>query len=160
MASDDFVNCGLKRDGSLHCWGKGDDGNSPDGQVSWDAFYSTIPDGPFVDVQVAGYSGCGLTATGELSCWGQGETFLADAPDGMGAIMEFAMAYNHMCAVSDALELQCWGFVDVGDPDGAFVKVGGSDFEDCGLKMDGTVRCGAPVCPSQRCPTSPRPTGV
>ena len=141
VASDDYFNCGLKRDGSLHCWGKGDDGNSPDSQVTWDAFYTSIPEGPFVDVQVAGYSGCGLTATGELTCWGQGETFLSAAPDGMESIMEFAMAYNHLCAVSDAQELKCWGFVDVGSPDGAFVKVGGADFENCGLKTDGTVHC-------------------
>jgi hypothetical protein len=50
--------CGLKKDGSVSCWGENDDGQS------------TPKPGAYVQLAAGGAHTCGLKKDGSVSCWG------------------------------------------------------------------------------------------
>ena len=153
--------CGIRRDGSLRCWG---------GQAT------EAPDGEFTELAVGADFACALDGAGALSCWGgsslsmqTGLTTIAaggghlcgidgagavscfDAPSGAPALQPPAgLSASHVvvgedqaCALDAAGAVQCWGGAASAPPAGlsGLRDVALGDGFGCALGGGGEVQC-------------------
>jgi alpha-tubulin suppressor-like RCC1 family protein len=117
--------CGLKANGSLHCWGRNDYGQLGLG----DATDRTTPTqvGFATDWAAIGLDrqhSCGIKTDGSLHCWGRndyGQLGLADSgagtdrtiPTQVGSATDWAsveLGYYHSCGTKTDGSLWCWGY--------------------------------------------------
>jgi alpha-tubulin suppressor-like RCC1 family protein len=129
--------CGIKRDGTLACWGKSNFSRLTD-----------IPSGTFTQISVGGFSACGVKSDSTLACWGYDwETNsigqLTNIPN--GTFRQVSAGERHTCGVRSEGALACWGMNTEGQltniPSGTFRQVSTGAFHTCALKSDGMVAC-------------------
>lgn len=117
--------CGVRADGDVLCWGRGDDGELGTG----DSLSSTVPrlvagGHSFEGVNVGFAAGCGRITTGAGYCWGANPygnfgngTLLSDPrPTVMlgSGYEQVELGYFYGCAIRSAGELVCWGWNEYG----------------------------------------------
>ena len=93
--------CGVKRDGSISCWG----GNS-EGQA-------TPPAGEFASVSAGGEQTCGVKTDGPIVCWG--EDHYGEATPPAGEFVSVSAGAEHTCGVKMDGSVACWGFDSSGE---------------------------------------------
>lgn len=115
--------CGIKNDGTMHCWGRNTEGHLGIGSLDPGQVRVPLQVGEQTDWQAvaAGQSGtCGLRGTAELHCWGSNDASrlgvdvgdLSASPvavPGMVDVLSFDTETFHSCAVTQADGLHCWG---------------------------------------------------
>ena len=133
VSAGSWHNCGVKRDGTVACWGNNRDGRA------------TPPSGEFASVSAGSNHTCGVKRDGSVACWGNDYYGQATPPSG-----EFASASagsRHTCGVKRDGSVACWGDDEYGEatpPSGEFVSVSGGWSHNCGVKQDGSVACWGP----------------
>jgi alpha-tubulin suppressor-like RCC1 family protein len=112
--------CGLKRDGSLQCWGDNTGSQLGDAGAATEV---PSPFGPRTDwrvVRAGTFHSCGLTSAHGLACWGrniEGQLAFGDfamhpaPPDGTlaGRWIEATVGRFHTCARSETGAIACAG---------------------------------------------------
>ena len=164
VATNEFVACGLRADGTVDCWGWSffGAGDEPDGRFTEiivepfpcgvrtggtvDCWGDSVepPSGRFTSISGGWMHVCGLRVNGTIACWGSygfgyGE---AQAPDGRFSAM--TSGHNHACALLMDRTVTCWGNNDEGQtdaPEGHFTAITAGWGHSCGLRTDGTVAC-------------------
>ena len=139
--------CGLRRNGTLVCWGR----NVYNGVA--------VPrDGAFAAVSASLYHNCGVRTDGILACWGanywpgENTVQIGQAVPPGGAFTAVSAGTLHTCAVRTDGTLACWGAGHADDtgefgfgqsvpPGGAFTAVSAGSIHTCGVRTDGTVAC-------------------
>ncbi len=128
LAAGQHHNCALLTDGSVKCWGYGDNGQLGNGTTGQ---YSTPIDATALNFKakqiVAGHQHtCALTVTGGVKCWGwNGYGQLGDGTydnkftpvDVIGltsGVTQISANFGGTCAVLENNNLKCWGRNDYG----------------------------------------------
>ena len=127
--------CGIRSDGTLHCWGD----------------FRAIPpaDQRFVAVAPGALYACGLRENGSLTCWGdihfglgvglpaeeiRGERFTKITAGGL-----------HICALRPDGSVECWGEDSYGETsppvEERFSEISAGFYHTCGIRPDGTGVC-------------------
>lgn len=123
--------CGLRRDGSVLCWGLLYlyDSNMPD------------PDERLVALSVGLAHGCGLREDGSAMCWGDDRDGSASPPEG-DRFVAISTSRHTSCGLRSDGSVECWGeFPGLSNNDGDFNSISiGSRF-GCGLMEDGVSEC-------------------
>ena len=122
--------CGLRGDGSIHCWG-----SNPFGQAD-------SPAGQFRALSAGANHSCGLRGDGSIHCWGSNALGQANAPPGRFAAL--AAGWGHTCGLRIDRSVECWGVNWNGradPPGGQFSAVAAGDASSCGLRTDGSISC-------------------
>ena len=117
--------CVLMGDASIRCFGMDDAGQLGDGGggQSWCPVISMYPTTPALSINVGDYFTCAQVGDDSVQCWGSGDHGeLGDGffggstspvtvalPDGV-SIVSLATKYSHVCALSSAGRLWCWGW--------------------------------------------------
>ena len=91
--------CGVRADGTVACWGGGDDTEEP-------------PGGEFISVSAGSTHNCGVGTDGSVACWGDGYGVLPLAvserpPD--GDFISISVGNTHSCGVRTDASVACWG---------------------------------------------------
>jgi cysteine-rich repeat protein len=129
------ASCGLRRDGSLLCWGGPLDG---------------APEGVFADLAVSDNAACAMTAPTagggrDLVCWGASSLWMTVD------FTSIVAAGNHLCGLRTDGSAGCLALDGVSTPlslpAGAYAQlVVERDFA-CGIRADGSVGCAGSVPP-------------
>jgi alpha-tubulin suppressor-like RCC1 family protein len=130
VAAGNYHSCALKADGTVWCWGAGDDSQLGNGGTGDAVAPVEVVDGngmpiKAVDVVAGGYFTCARKADGTLACWGandQGQLGSGGAatPNGVPSLVPLAMigtaaaGINHACAAIANDDVWCWGANDSG----------------------------------------------
>lgn len=146
----DFATCARMSDGSVRCWGRGDEGELGDGGG---------PDAPspkavagladVVQVALGATTGCARQRSGKVSCWGTGRlgpgrpraehakpTEIATMPD----VIDLEASGSFSCALGSRGAATCWGMEDVGEAPTGLTQIAAGVSHACGL-AGGVVRC-------------------
>ena len=122
--------CGVKRDGSVACWG-------------WNEYgQATPPAGEFASVSAGGLHTCGVKRDGSIACWGRNRYGQATPP--AGEFASVSAGWDHTCGVKRDGSVACWGrnrFGRATPPAGEFASVSAGNSHTCGVKRDGSVAC-------------------
>jgi alpha-tubulin suppressor-like RCC1 family protein len=150
IATTDATACALANDGSVSCWGDGEDGELGDGVSTTNHSRSTVAPVqglPSSGAQVAaGESNvCAVIANGDLWCWGanDGAQLGGGSPGpsvgvpqkiNVSNVAQVAVADFLGCAVITDGTVQCWGASDlaasgVGVQDGGSTNDGGPSYQ-------------------------------
>jgi alpha-tubulin suppressor-like RCC1 family protein len=119
--------CGLRRDGSLWCWGEGGSGELvpvDGGIVSTPTRVGSATD--WVTVSTDIFATCAISSAGQLSCWGrnaEGQLGIGDTnarsiptPTGEGTTWKgVAVGRFHACAETTAHAIRCTGANESGE---------------------------------------------
>lgn len=122
--------CGIREDGSLHCWGQSNHGQT------------TPPAGIFKQVSVGGEHSCALREDFSAVCWGWNGYGQATVLPGRYA--QVSAGGRHSCAVKTDGGISCWGNDWWGQgkvPEGKFTQVSAGGFHTCALKLGGALAC-------------------
>lgn len=124
--------CGVKNDGKLFCWGKGDKGQLGNGELMDELIPRQVSDELLVRAIEVSASGtttadgtqmahtCAVSVDGEVYCWGSndfgqlGDGTISLRPEPVAAARiagakGVAAGGYHTCAWTDQAELFCWG---------------------------------------------------
>ena len=126
----DSHTCGLRRSGSVVCWGLNEDG-----QV-------TPPAGEFASVSAGGEHTCGVKQDGSVACWGSNGH--GQAAPSTGEFTSVSAGAAHTCGLRRDGSVACWGWNHDGQatpPVGGFASVNAGWAHTCGVKQDGSVVC-------------------
>ena len=124
--------CGLKRDGTVACWGSNQYGQS------------TPPAGLFTQVAAGNGDSCGIKIDGGATCWGRFNYVLTGKPPPVGNFTQVATGSNHSCGIEPDGSVVCWGSNSDGQskpPAGTFTQLAAGDRHTCGVKNDSGVIC-------------------
>ena len=133
VANGFWFTCALLDDGTVHCWGSGENGHLGYGNTAaiWDARSAGAVDlggVGAVEIAVGEYHACALLANGTVYCWGTGnssrlgygneedvgdnETPAAVGPVNIGAVRVKAIssADSHNCVLLVDGTVKCWGW--------------------------------------------------
>jgi hypothetical protein len=127
--------CGVRRDGSVQCWGSNED---PDGEWLGQATPSA---GKFDSVSAGFWHTCGVRRDGSVECWGWDSSGQATPPAGEFALV--SAGSHHTCGLKRDGTVDCWGYDKEGQaspPDGEFISVSAGS-NTCGVRRDGAVAC-------------------
>ena len=135
---DDFVSitagpthaCGLRRDGSIFCWGANTFGQA------------ISQSGAFTSVSTGTIHTCGLRRDGGVVCWGNDGSGRATPPG--GSFRSVSAGGAHTCGVRSDRSLACWGdnaFGQVAPPEGSFTSVSAGGLHACAVRSNGSVTC-------------------
>jgi len=116
--------CGVRLDGSLWCWGNGDEGQAGPGGSSPVPVRLAAPN-QVAEVAAGEAHTCALDSVGALFCWGLNAHGQLGVPDAASSESPVAVAperrfravavgYRHSCAVADTGVLFCWGAAESG----------------------------------------------
>ena len=160
------VSCGIKMNGTAHCWSAGgsyeiEHGGSFEtisvghwhicavrvgGTVAcWgenNYGQATPPDGTFTSVSAGDLQTCGVRTDGTLACWGANWHGRSTPPE--GKFQSVSTLWDHSCGLRTDGTAKCWGHDIVGQstpPDGTFRSVGAGGWYSCGHKFDYTLVC-------------------
>ena len=139
--------CGVKRDGSVECWGSNEVGGNPIGQA-------TPPSGEFASVSAGFAHTCGVKRDGSVECWGSNQGFEGNlagqaTPPG-GSFASVSAGVDHTCGVRTDGSVECWGSNEDGDGNpigqatplsGEFASVSAGWAHTCGVRTHGSVEC-------------------
>ncbi|MDL1910257.1 hypothetical protein FBQ81_06120 [Chloroflexi bacterium CFX6] len=136
VAAGGVHTCGLRADGTLHCWG-------------WNYYGQTdvpAPNENWLQVSAGDFHTCGLKADGTLQCWGEDDFWRTRVPAPNANWAQVSAGGDHTCGLKADGTLRCWGRNNVGQtnvpaPNANWVQVGAGDYHTCGLKADGTLQC-------------------
>lgn len=122
--------CGLRRDGSVVCWGVSAESGAP----------APAPEGAFASL-AAGLPICGIRPDGEIACWGESRHGESRPPPRKAKLA--TAGYELACALDPMGEVFCWGLIapDVLLPRGPFVALKAGDDFACALRTDGALAC-------------------
>ena len=165
VSSQSEHTCALISDGSVHCWGKNDDGQLGDGTQTWRSHAVAVAGlNSVVKVAAGGAHTCALRTDGTVWCWGKGDdgqidgataSHLAPTRAPISGASDVAVGYGHSCAVV-AGKVLCWGSNMSGqlgtgtrDPEPGVVTAAGvsgalavtTNYGTCALLRDGRVQC-------------------
>ena len=92
--------CGVRADGTVACWGGGDDTEEP-------------PGGEFISGSAGSTHNCGVGTDGSVACWGGGYGALPLAvserpPE--GDLISVSVGNTHSCGVRTDGSVACWGW--------------------------------------------------
>ncbi len=119
--------CGLRVDGTLHCWG----GPLPEAP----------PPASLVQVAIGNAHLCGLDRNGQLHCWGghwQGEEPPRLPPGFFSSVIASGDA---SCVLDGRGEATCFGATGLTAPAGRWASLAAAPAAVCGLRPDGRVEC-------------------
>lgn len=171
--------CILQRAGSVECWGKDARVELGDGSTTTDEGHGRLPVPVYglsegIDAVDAGVNNsCALTEKGRVKCWGQnmhGQAGNGTAGRGQSwstpvdvvgldrGVVEIAVGANHICVLTEAGTVQCWGKnedgelgdgtngnrsvpVDVVDLQDEISAVAAGHDHSCAISIDGAVWC-------------------
>lgn len=123
--------CGIRRDGTVTCWG-----DNAEGQAA-------PPDGEFVALAAGRSHTCGIDTRQEIVCWGWDGRGATEAPE--GRFIAVTAGGDHSCAIRTDRTLTCWGADNAGQADpprGGFAAVAAGEWHTCGLSdTDQTLAC-------------------
>ncbi len=131
VASTLWTTCAIDEQGSIQCWGS----------KGWEWNEETVPEGEFVQLDMADHAYCGVTTGGDLECWGDQDQVQPDPDD---SFTQIASSSPKTCAVTTEGEIRCWGSFFLGDADppaGNFTQVEVASGHGCALTTEGTVSC-------------------
>jgi alpha-tubulin suppressor-like RCC1 family protein len=114
LAAGDYHTCALLDDGSVRCWGLGEDGQlglgsrTNVGDDETPANVANVDLGEAATQIAAGpYHTCAVLASGKVRCWGAGS---ADWPAyDLGVVLKLASGRMGTCAVLRDAPVRCWG---------------------------------------------------
>ena len=132
--------CALKSDGTVNCWGNGDDGRLGDGTVDGKTYPvgvisgqdSSNPLNSIVQVSSGSAHTCALKSDGTVNCWGSGsygqlgdgtvvgKTYPVVVISGQGSsnplrdIVQVSSGAAHTCALKSDGTVNCWGNGNLG----------------------------------------------
>ena len=138
VSAGGFHTCGVRRDGSVACWGRNEFGQA------------TPPAGEFASVSAGWSHTCGVKQDGTVACWGYDKYGQATPPSGEFASVSAGGWWNHRsthahtCGVRRDGTVACWGSNTYGKatpPAEEFASVSAGWFHTCGVRRDGTVAC-------------------
>jgi alpha-tubulin suppressor-like RCC1 family protein len=144
VSAGGFHTCGLKKDGTVACWGRNDYGQA------------TPPSGTFTQVSAGGLHTCGVRTDGTLACWGWNIYGQTAAPT--GTFSEVSAGLWHTCgvktdgtvacAVMESCDITCGrplreknDFGQAMPLSGTFTEISAGSLHTCGVKTDGTLAC-------------------
>ena len=130
VSAGGYHNCGVKRDGSVACWGRNSAGQA------------TPPAGEFASVSAWGNHTCGVKRDGSVACWGS--NYFGVARPLAGEFASVSAGWYHTCGVKRDGSVACWGSNPSGGatpPAGEFASVSAGAAHTCGVKRDGSVAC-------------------
>ncbi len=167
LSSGYLHTCALADDGTIACWGDGDDGRATpppgtytamdsgsantcairtDGALAcwgWDYHgHSTPPEGTFKVIATGTRHTCAIRTDDTAVCWGYGPFQQDVAPE--GHFKALAIGWEHSCAIRLDDTIACWGLWDYGldeVPDGAFKAISAGHVHNCAIASDDTIRC-------------------
>ncbi|MFH2008297.1 MAG: hypothetical protein ABI333_17060 [bacterium] len=154
--------CGLRRDGTVWCWGCNSEGELGDGtQTSREAPTKAVGLSSVVDIAAGQYHSCAVRSNGTVWCWGanfsgqlgDGSTQYRATPAqavGLTGCTRIAADQNHTCAVCGG-EAWCWGERDwnesspiptpVSGLPAPVVELGTGWYHSCAALDNGTAWC-------------------
>ncbi len=122
------VSCALLENGTVQCWGSGEDGELGNGSYDSSAFPSTVVGLAGRVRAIAARAGhvCALLESGGIQCWGigsngelgdgtfrSGSSYAASLPVSVvglgGPARAIAVGYGHSCAALERGGIECWG---------------------------------------------------
>lgn len=166
ISSYNYINCGVRTDGTLWCWG----------YDKYDYIHTTGEsiiieplqigtDSNWNDLSVGYEHICALKTNNDLYCWGQNDKgqlginsiVFQNSPQQVdGSWKKFSAGYHHTCGIKTDDTLWCWGKNDKGEiGDNSIIQrnaptqsgtstwseiAAGSSFT-CGIKSDKTLWC-------------------
>ncbi|HYY11751.1 MAG TPA: hypothetical protein VE781_12500, partial [Kineosporiaceae bacterium] len=161
--------CGVQGDGSLWCWGRGDQGYVGDGGRTDRTSPVRIGSATtWADVSVGMGNTCALSTSGTLSCWGlgwggngDGTNTFRDTPVPVvdaGPWRAVSVGHSTTCGIKVTGTLWCWGAnangqvgngtnqavyapVQVGDPSWTWSSVSAGGWHACAVRSDHTLWC-------------------
>jgi alpha-tubulin suppressor-like RCC1 family protein len=124
-AGDDHV-CALLENGTVHCWGRNDYGQSGDGGFIdriKPARVVGLPESAAVTaIDANGYTSCALTSTRLVYCWGnnsQGQLGMSSVTTSSASavvvgglpasVLQISVGDQHVCALNNENTVYCWG---------------------------------------------------
>ena len=162
-----YHSCALKDDGTLSCWGDGEDGaTSVPGGIykavgAGQAFTCAIksdrtlacwgwngslqakpPSGTHTAVSAGGNHACAIRTDGTIACWGFDQYDQATPP--AGTFTDVSAGFRHTCGVTTDGRIDCWGDNQYGEADsleGPFSSVSAGRWHTCGIRTSGSVTC-------------------
>lgn len=151
VSAGSYATCGVKGDGTLHCWGSGVGKN-----VKVPTSVDTASD--WAQVSVSSTHACARKTTGKIYCWGTntlgalgtGDLVARPSPSQVGTDADWtavATGESFSCATKADGTARCWGAQGQGQLGAGDVghllpkKIGaGADFKD--VDLAGNVTCG------------------
>jgi alpha-tubulin suppressor-like RCC1 family protein len=161
--------CAVASDGSIACWGSGQDGPdqppeghflavasgwriscaiASDGEATcWGSVPPLVlPRGPWRSLAMGGWDNiCAIRPEGRLECWGGTRSYMGDEPI-EGRYRSVSVSESYSCAIRDDGRLRCWSVawapVQLNpEPQGRFVQVDVGETHACALRVDGSIAC-------------------
>ena len=131
--------CGLKEDGSVHCWS--DAGRAP--LVTLEGSYLAIS--PVTRL-------CGARTEGGVECWGwddaTSESVAQEISDMTGTYVALSSGSEHICGILQDGRVECsesaegvFGRSRANPPDGRFISISADEEHTCGVRDDGKLEC-------------------
>ena len=124
--------CARKGDGTVTCWGYGDDGAT------------TVPSGltGVTDVSAGQAHACALKGDGTVTCWGGGFWGQTTVPSGLTGVTQISAGYTHTCARKGDGTATCWGDISAVPPGvTGITQISAGWNGACAAKDDGTAIC-------------------
>ena len=94
VATNEFVSCALRADGTVDCWGWYFQGGA------------VAPDGRFTTISVDPVP-CGIRVDGTVDCWGYNAHGEAQPPGGQ--FISISGGWNFLCGLRTDGAIECWG---------------------------------------------------
>lgn len=139
IATGDYPTCAVRVDGTVACWGDGDESPIAVNGVTG-----------AVDVVVRGYDACVLVQSGQVGCWQVGSSsFPTVTPvGGLSDAVALTAGSEHACALRATGAVRCWGedgFGQLGGGDGdgvaQVVSLAAGGLTTCAVRANGQASC-------------------
>ena len=171
VSSGSWFSCGLRKDGSVDCWGNAERAGSPpkdepltsissgdvhtcglrgDGSaVCWGSepieAVSPPDDERFTSIDSDSQHTCGLRLDGAAICWGSYYNYGSLSPPSNERFEVVSTGQTHACGLREDGSVVCWGnnrFGQLSAPGGEqFDTISVGSDRSCGLRENGTVVC-------------------
>jgi alpha-tubulin suppressor-like RCC1 family protein len=138
-----YHTCLLKSDGTVSCWGAGEDDINADNRFG----QAMVPPGYFVQISAGDYHTCGIRCDGSVVCWGAGSADDDNQSSGihqeqsippadLEVAIQIAAGGRHTCAIQTDGTVRCWGSNVNGQstpPAGQFRAISAGSRHTCGI---------------------------
>jgi alpha-tubulin suppressor-like RCC1 family protein len=152
LDAGDHYTCGIRRDGSLACWGAEEPDLVAFAASARGQSLGDTPSGRFRQVTVAASHACAVRFDGKIACWGNGKYGKTQPPE--GTFRTVTAGKTHTCGLRENGTVDCWGIGDKDDdgrmarmadrsdfgqtrpPEEAFESIDAGRFHTCGVRTD------------------------